>query len=451
MAELKYPYLNSNNMKFRSKKNPREISWRLSSRILGKIALFIIIVYILSIILFDYLFPNVLPYDYPLYKFTTTLFVLIYSYPSIGSIFAFVITVIVFMRTKYIGYLFEVFIELDIILVTILLILLSVINPDYNFLFIIFFSITAFQYALLRKPLILEKPIPKKYIPSPTNLTTEDVPINSDILLRQYSFVNEYEDGYSSRPIFEDISDIFNLVPDNGSLKQQIVMYAKFLSINGDLIGYDIKSTKIDLFLRTAFLQRKEFWSPRKFLKKFFRVISKQNLTTITINLETKELDVKLNEYDYDYLNDVTFHLLAERMLQQFKTSLEYFLQSEYINSYENIYPLVIKSDSTIIIEKIASFLFLGYFIGVFLVGTALFYVQKIWPFNLSYHLFSAVFWPFMVYNIVSSPDSDLFLNPLIIGMFFATIIITTLIFLLINKFKWKKTDNGYKGLKIPN
>lgn len=450
LTELKYPFRDKNQNMFRNLPYYKEVSLKSTLLVLCKIALFLIAVYILSIILFDYLYPTILPYNFGFFNFLITLVVLIYLYQFFGFILSFIITSIVFKRTRYSGFLFELFIEFEIIFFQFFLIYFILIDPLNALILVILVSLVPLQYLLLKKPLIWDKPNTKRHRYLISNLTSQDLPYKSDILLRQYSFIDEYEDGYSFRPTFEDISDIFRSNQNINFLQNQIVRYARFLAINGDLVGYDYDNFKVELFLRTAFIQRHEIARPIKFLKKFFKVLRKRNLTTVTINLESRELNVKLNEYDYDYLNDVTYHLLVERILKQFKESLKNFLEDDYVKSYESIYPTVIKTNSTIKSEKIGTFLASGYIIGAFLVGPALVYANLEYNysfFNIAVNILS---WPIMIYIVVQSFDSVFYHDPLIFLSCFITGVLTILVFLIINKFKWKKDITGNKGLKIP-
>ena len=108
-------------------------------------------------------------------------------------------------------------------------------------------------------------------------------------------YIDKFEDGYSSRPVFDNISDVFNLITKE-SIKSILQEFALFLSINGDLIGYDTNDHKITLYLRTKFISKIQIFSFLKFFKNINQLIKKEGLTSITIDLDSLDMNFKINK-----------------------------------------------------------------------------------------------------------------------------------------------------------
>lgn len=72
----------------------------------------------------------------------------------------------------------------------------------------------------------------------------------------------------------------------------------------------------------------------------FLKVIQKKKLTSITINFIEKEISLKVRKEDYNLLNDVTYHLLGQLVIERFKKSILAFLENNQEQAYSILFPL---------------------------------------------------------------------------------------------------------------
>ena len=291
------------------------------------------------------LFPIVIIYAYNLIKIRTNTDFLYYwffiNFTFILFIFPIyfleftplsLIPLISYKHTNYTGFLYESLIELQFIIIIyiIIFIQLFVPIPIYIIVTIIPFFI-AIGYKFLKKPVI------QGWIVHNTNEFDRSGVL--DIVENQTLHVNDFQDGYSSRPVFDTFNDIF----DNSYSKQEITSilssFAKFIAINGDLISFDIQEQMIKLYFRTALIHRNNllnFFLQFKYLRSIYQ---KKDLTCITFNLDSMEISFKLNENDYEKLTYVTFNKLANIIVDRFKAGITQFLNKNYASVYVIINP----------------------------------------------------------------------------------------------------------------
>ncbi|MFX0197175.1 MAG: hypothetical protein ACFFCW_13710, partial [Candidatus Hodarchaeota archaeon] len=116
--------------------------------------------------------------------------------------------------------------------------------------------------------------------------------------------------------------------------------YAKFLMEKSELIGWDITNNSIALYPRVMFGYA-DFGVGLIYLwDLFYRILTKKRLTTININFEVQEISLRIAREDYDLLNNVTYHLLGQQILERFKQSILAYLEGDIEKSYSSLLPL---------------------------------------------------------------------------------------------------------------
>ena len=99
---------------------------------------------------------------------------------------------------------------------------------------------------------------------------------------------------------------------DERTIKKQSLRFAKFLAINGDLIGYSYTDNKLNLYLRTSYIKKSEVAYPISFYKKIRNILANKEITTVIFDFSTKEMNFILNKTDYIGLDDITYHKFVE-------------------------------------------------------------------------------------------------------------------------------------------
>ncbi|WP_455143262.1 hypothetical protein [Candidatus Hodarchaeum mangrovi] len=158
-------------------------------------------------------------------------------------------------------------------------------------------------------------------------------------IITQHSLsIEEENDGYSQRPFFLNFSEIIQFCPTLKHFKEKIKDYASFLTERSELVGWDSEKDVIKLYPRVLIgkpdlgLGITYLWS---ILKKMIR---KVELTYVSINYDKKEISLRINKDDYNLLHDVTFHLLGQSILNQFKLSIIEFLNNNPEKAYSILY-----------------------------------------------------------------------------------------------------------------
>ena len=244
-------------------------------------------------------------------------------------------TSISYKRTGYIYFALESIYEL---LLLIGMDLLAVVLPRIgSFLGIILFLIIIILIPILiiEKNKVIKKPLISD------RLAFRLVYDTADIIQKQAQNIAEFEDAYSLRPIFDNMKESLSDIEDKNEITLLLHNFTKFLLINGDLIALDFEDKKIKLYLRTTFFAGKYFFKFRSRLKKLMQVIKKDNLTCVTIDLESLDISIRLNSLDYERLENATYLKLGEHVLQQFKIAISEFKEKNYSKSYEALNPKI--------------------------------------------------------------------------------------------------------------
>ena len=387
-------------MKFHKENNRKNSKFmRMIKWIIG-IIYYIILEYIL-IKFFNFSFSESIYFGFTLLILSPIIYLII------NDSLLIIITLLSYKRTNYSGFIYETIVDLEVILVCTLFIYALLYLKDY-FLIIGISSafLVRFSYFFLEKPLAWTK-----------SSYSNTIDFKSDILFKQSLEINDFQDGFSSRPLFEDLSLDFNENNQESNDIRFLVNYAHFLSQKGDLLAYEIKENKLLLFLRTSFLRRSELTQITLFYKKVFQVIRKKNLSIVTIDLNINQINIKLNKLDYDTLDNVTYTLFAQRMLKQFKQSLKEYLKGNYAESYNVIDPIIEKKNPIDSLKKNIFGIFLFYFIGIISIGSILvFFSNQVNNLGLEKNLLPAFIWPNYVLflcNILLFNVDIFTLNPL--------------------------------------
>ena len=415
---------------------------------------YLVLSYFLSNIIFVILFPNVLTYNNGFYRYFITIIIVLGSVEIIGNILIFIATIIIYNKTKYIFFIVEGLTHLFSGIVILLVFVIMVKIQSFMAYLPLFLTIPNATYILMKKPLIWDTPYNRK-----NNFFLYSS--RQDILLRQSSFINQFQDGYTSRPYIFDFSDIFKTLDSTEVIKRNLIYFAKFLSVNGDLIGYSNENRKINLYLRTAFIQKTDILNPIALFIKILHVIKAKDISTITFDLESQEISFKLNKSDYSRLNDITYHQFVERILKQIKFGFEKFCEGKYVDSYEEIMPSIPRLNYSMIQYYILAFIGIRYVIGGLTVGLSYFYYETIvLNQDLSYTFVYIIGWPFFTYFyfqnvfdiIIGKPDINNLIKfiPQVIMVNVLAIFLTCVVFYLIFKIYKRKLNDPMKGIKIP-
>ena len=163
---------------------------------------------------------------------------------------------------------------------------------------------------------------------------------SSSLLSQQASLINEQNDGYSQRPFFTSIREVQENIPDNEELSVKLDAYLQFLLDRSEIIGWDIEKESIIFYPRVLLGNMKKglgIWYLWNLLRK---ISQKEGLTKITIDLNTSEMSLMIAQDDYLLLNDVTYHVLGQQILERFKQSIDAFLKDDPKKAYSILFPL---------------------------------------------------------------------------------------------------------------
>ena len=158
----------------------------------------------------------------------------------------------------------------------------------------------------------------------------------STILSQQALQISDMQNGYSQRPLFAPFSEISKLTKYQAKLES----YAKFLTEKSELIGWDIENNSISLYPRVMFGYADYGVGLIYLWDLLYRIVTKKRLTTIKVNFEVQEISLRIAREDYDLLNNVTYHLLGQQVLERFKQSILAYLEGDIEKSYSSILPL---------------------------------------------------------------------------------------------------------------
>ncbi|MFX1283388.1 MAG: hypothetical protein ACFFB5_07025 [Promethearchaeota archaeon] len=163
---------------------------------------------------------------------------------------------------------------------------------------------------------------------------------SSTIVSQQALLIDEVQNGYSQRPFFTDFPEITQYCSSLTKFESKILGYIHFLTERSELIGWEIRENSVTLYPRML-MGNPDLGLGIKYLwVLFFKIIKKDGLTAITINYNSQELSLRIAKQDYDILNDVTYHLLGQLLLERFKQSIIAFLEDDYEKVYSILFPL---------------------------------------------------------------------------------------------------------------
>lgn len=249
------------------------------------------------------------------------------------------IPLISYKRTNYTGFLYETLIELQSIFIFYVVIFIQMIIhlPMYISISLLEFSIAIVLFLIVLSYKFLKKPIIQGLAFTSSNGITRTGVL--DIVENQSLNVHDFQDGYSSRPLFDSLVDIFDDSYSKDEILSILSSFGKFIAINGDLISFDIQDHMVRLFFRTSLVQKTSLLNSLLQLTYLKNIFYKQNLTCIMFNLDTMEISFKLNKADYKKLDKVTFNMLATKIIARFKAGLKQFLNKNYGSVYVIINP----------------------------------------------------------------------------------------------------------------
>lgn len=419
------------------------------------LVIFIILSYVLSIILFNSIFHIQISTNIPFYNMLISALIITLVIRFVGSVMLSYLIIYAYRRTKYTGYVYEGFELLGLNILILVILVLIIFFPDWTPLIFLADFLLIFGYPFIRKPLIWNSTYHRTF----SDFRTSQ---KSDIILRQSMYINDYQDGYSTRPIFLDCSDLIEKIGNYKEVERKSVKFAEFLGLNGDLIGYkyDANSKKLSLFPRTSFVKQGDALNLVGLYRKIKHIVNNENITTMTFDFTSKEMNLKLNKSDYEGLDDITYYQFVQRMLQQFKLSLEKFVDGKYLDSYEAVMPENIKTRSFILDDYIIAFCAIGYIIGIFLIGaTYVYYANILKPSVNINNIFFLIGWPLItyvgvqyLYGILTGHDPYHYQQyvPIVVLVHLITLFSTFLVYLLLYKSKLKRRKNPIKTLKLP-
>ncbi len=163
---------------------------------------------------------------------------------------------------------------------------------------------------------------------------------SSTIVSQQALLIHEVQNGYSQRPFFTNFPEITQYCSSLTKFKSQIQEYIHFLTERSELICWEIRENSVTLYPRML-MGNPDLGLGIKYLwVLFYKIIKKDGLTTVTINYNSQELSLRIAKQDYDLLNDVTYYLLGQLLLERFKQSIIAFLEDNHERAYSILFPL---------------------------------------------------------------------------------------------------------------
>ncbi|MHA2073654.1 MAG: hypothetical protein ACXACU_01215 [Candidatus Hodarchaeales archaeon] len=161
---------------------------------------------------------------------------------------------------------------------------------------------------------------------------------SSTILSQQALHITDLQDGYSQRPFFASFQEISEHCSSMEEYLDKTREYAQFLVRKSELIGWDINDEDIVLYPRVL-LGHADFGIGIKYLWELLvRLYRKKGLTSITIDFRLEEITLSIAREDYEWLGNVTYHLLGQQILNRFKQSIIAFLKDDLDKSYSSLF-----------------------------------------------------------------------------------------------------------------
>jgi hypothetical protein len=161
---------------------------------------------------------------------------------------------------------------------------------------------------------------------------------SSTILSQQALKIADLQNGYTQRPFFASFSEIGGYCSSLKDYYSKMERYTRFLVEKSELIGWDIKDGQVVLYPRVL-LGHADFGVGLRYLwELWIRIYRKKGLTAITIDYNLVEISLSIAREDYKWLGNVTYHLLAQQILERFKQSIAAFLDNDLDKSYLSLF-----------------------------------------------------------------------------------------------------------------
>ena len=114
--------------------------------------------------------------------------------------------------------------------------------------------------------------------------------------------------------------------------------FSKFLAKNGDLLDYQLKDNICTIYPRYLIAKSFSLWKPLNNYKIIFKILTRRNLSALTVQYVESEIGITINKDEYKNLDNKSFHLLCQNIIINFEQSIQFFNQEDYINSYEKLF-----------------------------------------------------------------------------------------------------------------
>ena len=163
---------------------------------------------------------------------------------------------------------------------------------------------------------------------------------SSSLLTQQALLIDDYQNGFSQRPFFLDFSEILSYCSTKQEFQHKMIAYAKFLVEKSELIGWDLNNGKLRLYPRVLLGSLDKGLGVQHLWRQLKKIYTKRGLTKITVDFDTKEISLIITRDAYDLLEDVTYHLLGDQILKKFKQSLVAFMEDNFDEAYNLLFPL---------------------------------------------------------------------------------------------------------------
>ena len=161
---------------------------------------------------------------------------------------------------------------------------------------------------------------------------------SSTILSQQALSIVDLQDGYTQRPFFLPFTELNELFTSVDEFRGKFTEYALFLISKNELIDWEIREEKVMLYPRVL-LGHADFGIGIKYLwDLLIRILKKERLTKVIIDWRLKEISLSIAREDYDWLGNVTYHLLTNQVLERFKLSIIDFIDDKQSQAYSRLF-----------------------------------------------------------------------------------------------------------------
>lgn len=163
---------------------------------------------------------------------------------------------------------------------------------------------------------------------------------SSTLLSQQALTINELQDGYSQRPFFKKIESLKAHFVSPEEFTTKISEYMLFLLERSEIIDWTIDEGKITFYPRVLIGNMNKGLGIKYLWEILVKVYKRKGLTKITIDYNEFEMSLVIAEDDYKLLNDVTYHILGQQILERFELSMSAFFDEKIEESYKILFPL---------------------------------------------------------------------------------------------------------------